>query len=156
MHGGCLHMAFALCSLCSIIRRPCPWQYPFLQPKPQSETPAGHPLNSEPEAEPSTHAQSTLPGFTWPACPNMRSHSQSSVTWRPGSVCYAAVADCYLPPTGCPRSGGEQRSLRFVLKNNSQFVQPINSICLWRERRSLYSNSRDFMLHIRGYPIILS
>ena len=51
-------------SLCSIIRQPCPWQYPFLQPKPQSEAPAEHPLNPEPEAKLSTHAQSTLLGFT--------------------------------------------------------------------------------------------
>ena len=53
---------------------------------------------------------------------------------------------------GYPCHGGEQRSLWSVLKNNSQSVQPINPICLWRERKSLYGNARDFTLHMGGYP----
>lgn len=53
---------------------------------------------------------------------------------------------------GYPRHGGEQRSLWSVLRNNSQSVQPINPICLWTERKSLYGNARDFTLHMGGYP----
>lgn len=81
---------------------------------PSAQTPEwdtwGHPLNSEPEAEPSTHTQSTLPTSTWPTCPN--SKATRNLLWLGDlGVCYATVADCYLPPTGCPCSGGEQREV---------------------------------------------
>jgi len=144
--------------LCSIIRWPCPWQYPFLQPKPQSETPAGHPRtlslkqNCPHMPSPLCWASLDLHALIWEATCNLLWLGDLGVFVTQQLL----TASSHLLKTGYPCSGGEQRSLWSVLRNNSQFVLPINSICLWRERKSLYSNSRDFMLHIRGHPIILS
>lgn len=112
------------------------------------ETPTGHPLNSEPEAEPSAcpvHSTRLLPACM-PQYEKPLAIFCDLETWE----CLLCNSCWLLPPTYRLPSCVEEQKVYDLCSRTAVnlFLQPIYSICLWK-RRSLYSSSRDFMLHIR-------
>lgn len=143
------------CRLCSIIRRPCPWPVSF----PSAQTPEWDTYRAPSEL------------WAWSrtihACPvhSARLHLTCMPQYeKPLAIfCDLETWECLLcsscwllpPPQAAHVVEGNEKVYDLCSRTAVNLLQ-LFILSAFGEKESLYSNSRDFMLHIRGYPIILS